>query len=108
MLAALCTGTLIRDPQRRESAKGSTYVTALLRVPVNGDDPVLVSVIAFNTTVVEQLLALSRGDAISVTGRAEPDAAVEKGRAVEDYVHGRISLRQCIRLFRQHREWSRA
>jgi len=52
MLTALASGTLVRDPQQRTTAAGKSYGTALMRCPVEGDEPVLVSVIAFNEAAV--------------------------------------------------------
>ena len=71
MLNILATGTLISDPQRRTSAKGATYATGSLRVPSDGADAVLVSLIAFATDAVDALLAHSKGDALAVAGRAK-------------------------------------
>lgn len=71
MLNILATGTLITDPQRRTSAAGKAYATASLRVPSDGADAVLVSLIAFATDAVDALLADSKGDALAVAGRAK-------------------------------------
>lgn len=71
MLSLLCTGTLLRNPERRTSAKGNAYATALLRVPTEGEDSLLVSLIAFDADAVAKLLALSKGDTLAVTGRAK-------------------------------------
>ena len=66
-LFALASGTLIADPQRREGRKGG-FATATIRVQAE-DDAVLVSTIVFGDAA-EQLLGLSKGDAVSVGGRA--------------------------------------
>jgi single-stranded DNA-binding protein len=65
-LYVLATGALIGDPQRREGAKGP-FATATIRV--NGDEAVLVSVIAFGAEA-EQLCGFAKGDALAVSGRA--------------------------------------
>ena len=70
MLSILASGTLVRDPQQRQGAKG-TYATASIRVPTADADAVLVSLIAFNEGAVIALMALHKGDALSVTGRAK-------------------------------------
>lgn len=70
MLAVLCSGVLIRDPQERVSASGNTYCTALVRVPCEGEDALICSVIAFNGAAVHSLMALAKGDAVSIAGRA--------------------------------------
>ena len=71
MLTILASGTLIQDPKARTSATGKHYATALLRVPCEDGDPVLVSIIAFNADAVTAILALSRGDSCAIAGRAK-------------------------------------
>lgn len=73
MLTALASGTLVRDPVERTSAAGKAYCTALVRVAVEGADPVLVSVIAFKADAVRALLALTQGDGVSVAARARAE-----------------------------------
>ena len=70
MLSVLATGTLAADPVRRVSAKGSTFATGLLRIPCDGADATLASLICFDSGAVQALLALHKGDAVSVAGRA--------------------------------------
>lgn len=70
-LSVLASGTLVRDPERRTSTAGRAYATALLRVPCEGEDAVLVSLIAFSSTSAEALLAHAKGDSLAVTGRAK-------------------------------------
>ena len=70
MLSVLCTGTLVRDPQERKSAVSKSYATALVRVPTEDSDAMLVSVIAFASSSVAGLLVLAKGDACSIAGRA--------------------------------------
>lgn len=67
-LSILATGALIRQPERRTSAKGTDYCTALLRVPSADAEPMLVSVICFDAEAA--LLAHSKGDDVAVAGRA--------------------------------------
>lgn len=71
MLSILASGTLVADPKSRQSAAGKAYATALLRVPAEDTDAVLVSVICFNADSVVALLALQRGDSCSIAGRAK-------------------------------------
>jgi hypothetical protein len=65
-LHVLATGFLVGDPQRREGAKGP-FTTATIRA--DGDEPILVSIIAFGDEG-ERLLGLTKGDALAVSGRA--------------------------------------
>jgi single-stranded DNA-binding protein len=69
-LHVLALGTLTADPQQRTSGAGKAYVTATLRTPTD-EDAVLVSVVAFSDSAKAALLALGKGDSVSVTGRAK-------------------------------------
>jgi single-stranded DNA-binding protein len=62
----LASGALIADPQCRAGAKGA-FTTATIRA--NGDEAVLVSVIAFGDEA-GRLLEFVKGDALAVSGRA--------------------------------------
>src|SRR5262245_22473168 len=86
-LIILATGTLTADPVRRTSGAGKDFATAIMRVPVNGDEAILVSCIAFGATA-QVLLAHAKGDSIAVTGRAKltewtaKDGAIRHGLSV--------------------------
>ena len=69
MLSVLASGNLVRDPQRRKSAAGKDFVTALMRVPAEESESILASLIAFSKPAVEALLKLKQGDALAVSGR---------------------------------------
>jgi len=71
MLSVLASGTLAADPRERTSAAGKIFCTGLLRCPVEDGEPILASFIAFAESTVEALLALKKGDAISIAGRAK-------------------------------------
>ncbi|MGF6738363.1 single-stranded DNA-binding protein [Paraburkholderia atlantica] len=68
MLDALVSGNLTAQAQSRTSGKGRPFVTASLRVPVDGADAVFVRVCCFDPDVGAELLALASGDSVSVTG----------------------------------------
>src|SRR5262249_3145631 len=67
MMRLFATGVLIADPQSREGAKGP-FTTATIRVD-DGDEPVLVSVIAFGDNA-SRLLEFAKGHPLAVSGRA--------------------------------------
>ncbi len=69
-LHVLALGTLTADPQQRTSSGGKPYVTANLRAATD-EEPVPVSVAAFLDSAKAALLALHKGDSVSVTGRSE-------------------------------------
>ena len=63
---AFVAGELLRDPERRTSAKGTDYVTALLKA---GEE--LVNLSAFDTGIADRLAALRKGAALAVSGRLQ-------------------------------------
>ena len=71
MVNILALGTLASDPRPRETTSGKPYATASMRVPTEDGEAMVVSLIAFNASPVASLLALSKNDALSVTGRAK-------------------------------------
>ena len=71
MLNILASGTLVSDPKSRQRATGKAYTTASMRVPTDDGEAMVVSLIAFNARAVASLLALSKGDSLSVAGRAK-------------------------------------
>ena len=71
MLNILASGTLVSDPKSRQSATGKAYTTASMRVPTEDGEAMLASLIAFNADAVASILALSKGDCLSVAGRAK-------------------------------------
>jgi len=70
VLSILASGTLVSDPTQKTAASGRLYVRATLRVATE-DDSILVSAVAFSETACQALLALSKGDAAAVSGRAK-------------------------------------
>jgi len=79
VLNVLATGTLVGDPKQRTGATGKPYVTAQARVPCDGEDSLLLSIIAFRDSARDALLALAQGDAVAVTGRAKLTAWRKNG-----------------------------
>jgi single-stranded DNA-binding protein len=88
MIDVLAQGRLVRAPERRTSATGKDYATALLAVATEGDDSLLASCVAFRPEAVAALLALDKGDAAAITGRAKlrtwtaGDGALKTGLSV--------------------------
>lgn len=71
MLNVLISGSLVKDPQERQSSSNRTYATAAMRAPVDGDEAIIVNLIAFSEAATSALLALAKGDALAVSGRAK-------------------------------------
>jgi single-stranded DNA-binding protein len=67
-LSILAMGTLVGDPKQRETTKGSSYATFLMRCAVKDAEPPLVSCVAFDEGAVRSVLALKHGDSCSITG----------------------------------------
>ncbi|HXR19422.1 MAG TPA: hypothetical protein VN757_05740, partial [Steroidobacteraceae bacterium] len=70
MIGGLVAGRLAAAPSSRIAKNGNTYATCRLRCSV-GDEPAMVNGIAFNSNVVQQLLALGEGDAVALSGELE-------------------------------------
>lgn len=79
MLSVLASGTLVNEPRERTSSAGKAFATALLRVPAEDADAMLVSVIAFDAGAVAALLALGKGDSCAIAGRAKPTSWEKDG-----------------------------
>ena len=88
MLNILALGTLVSDPRPRQTTAGKANATASMRVPTDDGEAMVVSLIAFNARPVASLLALSKNDSLSVTGRAKlsewvgPDGVEKHGLSV--------------------------
>mgnify|MGYP000918858041 CR=1 FL=1 len=77
MIRALCTGTLYGDPQTRTSANGKPFTVAKLRADSKDGAAVWCSMIAFGE-VGERLASLQQGAALSVSGRIEVSAWINR------------------------------
>lgn len=77
MIRALITGTLYGTPQARTAASGNQYATAKLRADGKDGTSAWCSVIAFGE-VADRLLTLGDGAALSISGRAEVNAWLDK------------------------------
>lgn len=77
MIRALVTGTLYDAPQARTSQSGKPFTTAKLRGDGKDGATVWCSVIAFGE-LAERLATLPAGAALSVSGRAEVSAWLDK------------------------------
>jgi single-stranded DNA-binding protein len=87
MLSVLANGTLISDPRERVASNGNKFATGALRVPCEEGESMIVSFITFAAPSVSALLALRKGDAAAIAGRAslrtwEKDGATRTGLSV--------------------------
>ena len=73
MMHAFVSGEVIRPPERRTAANGNAYVVALVRA---GD--AMVSVTAFDAELAERLGKLRKGDPVTVSGRLQVNAYLDK------------------------------
>jgi len=71
------TGTLYGAPQARTSQAGKPFVTAKVRGDGKNGESVWCSIIAFGD-IADRLLTLADGAALSVSGRAEINAWLDK------------------------------
>lgn len=74
MLDVLIAGRLAKPPERRTAKNGKDYATAQLIVATDGGESFLASLIVFSEIAINELLALDKGDAVAVAGRAKPSA----------------------------------
>lgn len=72
MLSILANGTLIADPVEQRSVNDKPCATCTIRVPCDDGEAMLVSVVSYKADVVAALLALRRGNACAIAGRATP------------------------------------
>lgn len=77
MIRALVSGVLHTDPQARTSQNGNLFTTAKLRADAKDSSSVWCNLIAFGSEA-ERLATLKAGAAISVAGRAELSAWIDK------------------------------
>lgn len=77
MIRALLTGSLYGDPQARTSQSGKPFTTAKVRADGKDGATVWCSLVAFGE-LAERLAALPANAALSVAGRAEVSAWLDK------------------------------
>ena len=77
MIRILATGTLHTEPTSRTSANGNPYTTAKLRADDGKGGSIWCNLIAFGSEA-ERLATLKAGAALSVSGRAEVSAWLDK------------------------------
>lgn len=70
-LDVLITGRMVKPAQQRTASNGNAYALAQVSVPTEGDESLLASCIAFSRGAVDSLLALDKGDAVSLAGKAK-------------------------------------
>ena len=77
MIRALLTGTLYGDPQARTSQAGKPFTTAKVRADGKDGAVVWCSLVAFGE-LAERLATLAANQALSVSGRVEVSAWIDK------------------------------
>ena len=70
-LDVLINGRLVKPVQQRTASNGSPFAVAQVSVPTEADESLLASCIAFSRSAVDALLALDKGDAVALAGRAK-------------------------------------
>lgn len=90
MIDALIGGKIASKPERRQAKDGKPFAVVRLSVPDREGCDHLVQAIAFDPEAVSALLALDKGDAVSVAG--ELSAAVYQPEGKEP----RTSLRLLV------------
>jgi single-stranded DNA-binding protein len=62
---------MVKPAQQRTAANGNAFALAQVSVPTDGDESLLASCIAFSRSAVDGLLALDKGDAVALAGKAK-------------------------------------
>ena len=71
MIEALVSGKLLAKPNQK-AGKNSPFVLARLTASSHTDDSITVSVIAFSDEAQASLLAMDKGDQVTLSGKASP------------------------------------
>lgn len=66
----LASGRLLKAPEQRQGKNGKPFATALIAAAMD-EGEIVANVIAFRPECVAALLALDKGDAVAVAGRAK-------------------------------------
>ncbi len=93
MIDALIAGRVFGDPEQRAGKAESVFVVAKVRAQAGDGETYLVNVIAFDTQVCQQLLALRDGDTLSLAGSLTPKIWNDKqgnSRPVVDLIAHKI------------------
>lgn len=77
MINAIASGRLIRDPEALTGKSGAEFAVATIAVATQGENDLLLKLVAFKSTATE-LLGLSKGDAVSATGRIQARGYIAK------------------------------
>jgi single-stranded DNA-binding protein len=83
MLDCLIAGKLFGKPQSRTSKSGNPFVTAKMRVPMEGGVPAFANIIGFRDSVVAALLALDDGAAVAISGELKISTYTDKHGATK-------------------------
>jgi len=78
MIDALIGGRIHGAPAERNSAAGTRYAAAKVRVPTRAGDALFVNVITFDETAMTALLALSDHDSVAIAGELTPKVWTDK------------------------------
>lgn len=72
MINALVSGKVIVQPSERTAKSGKTFYTITVAAATNGEENCSVSAICFNEATGKKLCGLSKGDTVSLVGKATP------------------------------------
>lgn len=84
MLAAIASGTLVRDPKSGTSASGTKWANTTIRANIGQNregesETAFIVVVCFND-VADRLARLAKGDAVSVQGPLKPTTYEKDGQ----------------------------
>jgi single-stranded DNA-binding protein len=82
VITVLAGGTLYGAPQKKTSARGTSFVSGKMRVSTSNGETIFVGIVAFRESVGQALLALADGAALSVAGDLKASAYTAKDGTV--------------------------
>ena len=95
MIEGLVAGNIWGEPEKRMGKNSSIFVVAKVRAQGTQPELVITNVIAFDTVVCKDLLALRDGDAVSLCGSLSPKVWIDKqgvSRAALDMIASRVMV----------------
>lgn len=78
MIAALISGKIYGQPTEREARNGNVYLTFKVRAPCRDNTSQFVSIMCFETAVIDILRNMSEGDPIALIGELSASAYSNK------------------------------
>ncbi len=93
MIDGLIAGQVFGEPERRSGKANTNFVVAKVKAQAGDGEICLINVIAFDSSVCQQLIDLRDGDAVTLTGSLTPKVWTDKqgnSRAAMDMIANKL------------------